>query len=197
MYVGESERAVREVFRKARAASPSIIFFDEIDAIGASTRGRGLSGLNVVTTLLNEMDGIESLQNVLVLAATNAPEVLDPALTRPGRIDTMIYIGPPNAAARLEIFKIQTRKRRVSSNVNLGDLASRTEGYSGAEVVSICNLAANAAAEDCEREGGDDLKTSITTKHFETALNQVVRQITPDMLSRYQAWLPGGTTKLL
>ncbi|KAG9975153.1 AAA-domain-containing protein, partial [Aureobasidium melanogenum] len=108
MYVGESERSVREVFRKARAAAPSIIFFDEIDSIGSERDSSGTKGLNVLTTLLNEMDGIESLKGVLVLAATNKPEVLDPALLRPGRFDSLIYISPPSQSARKEILRIRT-----------------------------------------------------------------------------------------
>ena len=95
MYVGESERAIREVFRKARSASPSIIFFDEIDSIGSS-RSNEHGGLNVLTTLLNEMDGIEDLRGVFVLAATNNPSVLDSALIRPGRFSTLLYVGLPD-----------------------------------------------------------------------------------------------------
>ena len=105
MYVGESERATREIFRKARAASPSIIFFDEIDSIASRNKGSG--DLNVLTTLLNEMDGFEELKGVLVVAATNKPESIDGALLRPGRFDEVVYIGPPDELARQEIFEGQ------------------------------------------------------------------------------------------
>ncbi|KAL9113184.1 MAG: hypothetical protein Q9187_007653, partial [Circinaria calcarea] len=121
MYVGESERAVRDVFRKARAASPSILFFDEIDAIGAAREGGpggGGSGVNVLTTLLNELDGIEDLKGVFVLAATNQPQVLDPALMRPGRLDTILYVGPPNLDARREILEIQLRQTDTADDVD-------------------------------------------------------------------------------
>ncbi|KAI5308343.1 AAA+-type ATPase, partial [Ascosphaera atra] len=149
LYVGESERALREIFRKARSASPSIIFFDEIDAI-ASRRSAspGGGGVNCLTTLLNEMDGIEELRNVLVVAATNKPEVIDPALMRPGRLDNIIYVGPPDLSARAEIFKVWLSKSVVNDDVNVEELAGLTEGYSGAEIVSICEHAADAALDE-------------------------------------------------
>ena len=198
MYVGESERAVREIFRKARAASPSVIFFDEVDSIGAARdSGSGAhhaaSGLNVLTTLLNEMDGIETLKGVLVLAATNKPEVLDPALMRPGRFDTILYIGPPNLEARKEILRIRTRKMPLADDVRLEALAAATEGYSGAEIVRICVEAAEATADDRER---DDSAEPIGRRHFELALKKVVRQITPEMIARFENWSVGGSTKL-
>jgi AAA family ATPase len=139
MYVGESERAVREIFRKARAAAPSIIFFDEIDAIGASRDSGGSSGLNVLTTLLNEMDGFEQLKGVQVLAATNKPESLDPALLRPGRFDAHVYLGPPSASARLDILKIGTKGLQLRDDVRLEELVEQIEGYSGAEIKSACD----------------------------------------------------------
>ena len=106
MYVGESERTVRDIFAKARAVCPSIIFFDEIDAIAGVRDSQQTGSLNVLTTLLNEMDGIESLRDVTVLAATNKPEVLDLALMRLGRLDTILYVGPPDLEARQEILRI-------------------------------------------------------------------------------------------
>ena len=105
MYVGESERAVRDIFARARAASPSIIFFDEIESIGSKReRGGRSNGVNVLTTLLNEMDGIETLKGVTVLAATNQPQALDLALLRPGRFDKLLYVAPPDLAGREEIL---------------------------------------------------------------------------------------------
>ncbi|MCJ1476948.1 AAA+-type ATPase [Lambiella insularis] len=193
MYVGESERALREVFRKARAASPSVIFFDEIDAIGASRDDPGQhGGVNVLTTLLNELDGIEALKGVFVLAATNKPEVLDPALMRPGRLDTILYVGLPDTAAREEIFKIRLSKMDIllGASMSAGSLAERTDGYSGAELVSICERAGYATLEEQQSCGK---KMQIQSNHFEIALQQVKRQITPEMKARYEAWGLRGT----
>ena len=200
MYVGESERAVREIFRKARAAAPSIVFFDEIDAI-ASTRGgnnnhssstspssSATPGLNVLTTLLNEMDGVEHLRGVLVLAATNKPDLLDPALMRPGRFDSLLYIGPPNLAARVQIVKIRTRKMPLADDVDVDALAVRMDGYSGAEIVRVCVEAAEATAD--EREAGD-VGAKVSKRHFELALGKVVRQITPEMIRGFERFRSG------
>ncbi|CAG8221365.1 unnamed protein product [Penicillium salamii] len=187
MYVGESERSLREIFRKARAARPSIIFFDEIDAI-AARRGSSSGGVNVLTTLLNEMDGIEELRNVLVIAATNKPDVLDPALMRPGRLDNILYIGPPDFEARKEIIRIWANKSVINPDVDLDDLASLTEGYSGAEIVSICETAGDAALDE-EEETQQEL--DVQWKHFEYALGQVRRQITDTVLQEYEQWREG------
>lgn len=186
MYVGESERAVREVFRKARAASPSVIFFDEIDAIGSSREGSTMTGgLNVLTTLLNELDGIEVLKGVFVLAATNKPEILDPALMRPGRLDTALHVGLPDFEARREILRIRMRLMDVDEKVNDTTLARSTAGYSGAELVSVCQKAGYAALEEQVR-----LKQQqrIGTIHFDIALAQVNPQVTPEMARRYRDW---------
>lgn len=186
MYVGESERAVREVFRKARAASPSVIFFDEIDAIGASREGGTMNdGLNVLTTLLNELDGIEILKGVFVLAATNKPEILDPALMRPGRLDAALHVGLPDFEARREIFQIRIRMMDVSNDVDDTALARSTGGYSGAELVSICQKAGYAALEE---QVLLEKQQQISKKHFDLALAQVHRQVTPGMIERYKNW---------
>ena len=195
MYVGESERAVREVFRKARAAAPSIIFFDEIDSIGSSRdSGSHTPGLNVLTTLLNEMDGIESLKGVLVLAATNKPEILDSALMRPGRLDTLLYIGPPNLEGRKQILQINTSKKPLDATVDLDELARQTDGHSGAEIVRICSAAAEACVD--ERDENDDVCIRVGTKHFEQALLKVPRQITPQLIAKYEAWAAASAKKL-
>lgn len=191
MYVGESERSLREVFRKARAARPSIIFFDEIDAIASRRSSTSQGGVNVLTTLLNEMDGIEELRNVLVIAATNKPDVLDPALMRPGRLDNILYIGPPDFEARKEILRIWSGKSVVHSEVDLDELASRTEAYSGAEIVSICETAGDAALDEEEET---DQEQEVRWRHFEYALGQVRRQITDAVLQEYERW--GNTTEL-
>jgi AAA family ATPase len=193
MYVGESERAVREVFRKARIASPSIVFFDEIDAIGSAREGTQSNGVNVLTTLLNEMDGIEMLKGVIVLAATNKPEILDPALMRPGRLDTILYVGPPDRVAREDILRIKTNKMKIAEDVDIKELAERMEGYSGAEIISICDKAGHGAMKDCLRDGKIN---PIAKSHFEFALARVDRQITPAVRLRYEKWSVGGAKKL-
>ena len=186
MYVGESERAVREVFRKARAASPSIIFFDEIDAMGASREGSSQHGsLNVVTTLLNELDGVEILKQVFVLAATNKPETLDQALLRPGRLDSLLYVGLPDFEARQEILRIRMRKMSIDDDVDAIALAEATSGYSGAEVVSICHKAGYAALEDQVNSG---IEQRIRRKHFDIAMAEVQRGVTAEMIRSYETW---------
>ena len=185
-FVGESERAVREIFRKARAASPSIIFFDEIDAL-SSTRGEGEAGGDrVLTSLLNEMDGIEALVGVTILAATNRPEVIDPALMRPGRLDRLVYVSPPNVAARLKILEIQARKMSLADDVDLTQLAERTDGCSGAEVVALCQEAGlKSMNEDLEITG-------VANRHFEAALNGLKRGITREMIEHYESFSKEG-----
>ena len=186
MYVGESERAVRETFRKARAAAPSIIFFDEIDSIGASRDSCGTSGLNVLTTLLNEMDGFEMLKGVQVLAATNKPETLDPALLRPGRFDAHVYLGPPSASARLDILKIGTKGRPLRDDVRLDELAEQIEGYSGAEIASACDLAIGQIIGRVIRDGATD--ESLCKEDLEIGFKSTPRGITAEMLEAYEAF---------
>ena len=183
MYVGESERAIRELFRKARAVSPSIIFFDEIDAIGSSRDGSQHSGVHTVTTLLNELDGVDNVKGVFVLAATNRPEVLDPALTRPGRLDTMIYVGPPDTAARQYILQQRSKTMDLAGDVNFAFLADATEGRSGAEVVDVCQRAGKLAYRDQISTG---LRQKVGEGHFIRALKEVPKNITPEMEESYE-----------
>lgn len=185
MYVGESERAVRDVFRKARSASPSILFFDEIDAI-ASERGGPQShgGLNVLTTLLNEMDGFEDIKNVLVVAATNKPEAIDKALMRPGRFDKVLYVGPPDLEARTEMIESWLQKSRRSPSIQVDTLAARTDGFSGAEIVNICQTAGEHAMK--EHESGTC--EAIEHRHFDMVLASAKRGITQDVIDRYERW---------
>lgn len=189
MYVGESERAVREIFARARAASPSIIFFDEIESIGAkrSASGRN-SGVNVLTTLLNEMDGIESLLGVLVLAATNQPQSLDLALLRPGRFDKLLYVAPPDLVGRTEILQNKKKTMDFDDDVDIEELAKLTDGYSGAELVGICMAAADEAVEKCEETGREE---RIGMSMFLKALGNVKKQITPEMVKGYEDWAKG------
>lgn len=133
MYVGESERAIRDLFRKARQAAPCVIFFDEIDSIASERESGSSKGLNVLTTLLNEMDGFEKLEGVFILAATNKPEVLDPAIMRAGRLGTHVYLGPPGKEARKEIFDINLRKIPTEEGLEVETLVERSEGRSGTQ----------------------------------------------------------------
>ncbi|KAI7869442.1 P-loop containing nucleoside triphosphate hydrolase protein [Spinellus fusiger] len=180
-WVGESEKAVREVFRKARAASPSIVFFDEIDALTVKRGAEGGASVadRVLSQLLNELDGIEALVNVTVVAATNRPDIIDSALLRPGRIDRILYVGPPSASSRRDIFKIQMRKMKCDNDIDIDELVAKSEGCSGAEVVSIGQEAALYAMEE-------DLNIdSIKQRHFLKALSSLVRRITPEMIQFY------------
>ena len=189
MYVGESERAIRDVFRKARAAKPCIIFFDEIDSIGKSRDKSQDSSLNVVTTLLNEMDGIETLKDVLIIGATNKPDILDSALIRPGRFDARQYVGLPNLEARRQIFHIHTKRMPLSADVDLGDLAARTEGSSGAEIKDLCAIAVDASMTEYELD--PTKPPEIKMCHFEHALNTHVPQTSKEEAQRYERWRPG------
>lgn len=185
MYVGESERALREVFRKARAVRPSIIFFDEIDAIGAASGLGQHGGVQTVTTLLNELDGFQTTEGVFVLGATNRPEVLDRALIRAGRLDTTLYVGLPNDAARREILRKNILTMRIGDDVDVNVLSIRTQGFSGAEIVQICEEAGSATVE-AEVESQQD--HMVSQKNFEAAIARVERSVTPKMVEQYMAW---------
>jgi len=144
-YIGESERGVREIFRKARQAAPCIIFFDEIDALvptRSASSGDSHVAARVLSQFLTELDGIEELKEVLVLAATNRTDMLDPAVLRPGRFDDIIEIPVPDTSTRKEIFDVHLRNKPLSPEISSIKLAARTEGYSGAEIASVCNNAA-------------------------------------------------------
>lgn len=180
-WVGESEKAIREVFRKGRTAAPAIIFFDELDSI-VPRRGLGYSDSGaserVISQLLTELDGIESLQNVVVIAATNRPDILDPAVLRPGRFDRLIYVPAPDHKALKEISKIHTRNMPLSKDVDLDQLAHMAAGYSGADVEAICREAAmNALREDADE---------VTLRDFKQAMEKVKPSITADMDTWYQ-----------
>ncbi len=144
-WVGESEKAVREMFRKARLAAPCIIFIDELDSIamhrGSGSDGGSQVGERVVDTLLTEIDGLKDLKNVLVIGATNRPDIMDPALLRAGRFDRIVEIPIPDEQARLEIFKVHTRKMPLDKGINLNELAKKSDGYTGADVENVCREA--------------------------------------------------------
>jgi len=181
-WVGESESGVREIFRKARQAAPTIIFFDEIDAI-APVRGSGLGDTNVtervVSQLLTELDGLEELQKVVVLAATNRPDIVDHALLRAGRFDKLLQVQVPEKNARLEILRIQTAKNPLATDVDLEKIAERTEGYTGADLSGLVSTAVMMALEEHVdkyqtpeevRKHASEVK--VTAKHFDDALKK-------------------------
>ena len=188
MYVGESERKIREYFSLARSVRPSILFFDEIDAIGTARSDGQHSGLNIVTTMLNELDGIEELKGVFVLAATNRPDAIDSALTRAGRLDTMLYVGPPDLNARTQILERQLQKMPLEENLKVFALAEATDGCSGAEIVQLCHGAALAAIKDCEANHPQAANISLRVghKHFDKAMKNVHKVITPQMLRFFE-----------
>jgi len=178
-YVGESEKGVREVFKKARQASPCIVFFDEIDAL-VPVRSSGDStnvSQRVVSQFLAEMDGIEELKGVVVLAATNRLDIVDAALLRPGRFDWILELPAPDREARLAIFKIHTRGKPLTSDVDLEALADLSEGLVGADVEAICRNAAMSAIREFLAAGGeveDYGQFSISMRHFQQALQTIV-----------------------
>jgi len=183
-YVGESERGVREVFRKAKQVAPCIVFFDEIDALVPS-RGSGSSDSHVtervISQFLTELDGVEELNGVLILGATNRPDILDPALLRPGRFDLVLDIPKPDEAGRREIFEIGLRGKPVAKDVRAGDLAASTDGFSGADIQGVCQQAALAAIRDTVQKGRiegrpEKRKILIRREHIEQAMNRIRQQ---------------------
>jgi transitional endoplasmic reticulum ATPase len=169
-WVGESEKGVREVFRKAKQASPTVIFFDEIDAIASTRSGNDTdSGVTkrVVNQLLTEMDGLEELEDVAIIAATNRPDILDAGLMRPGRFDRHIQVKEPDEETRISIFEVHTKGMPLASDVDIKKLAKNTEGYVGADIESVCREAAMLALRD-------DLETTeIPYKYFKEAIEKV------------------------
>jgi transitional endoplasmic reticulum ATPase len=180
MYVGESERGVREVFHKARQAAPCIVFFDEIDAM-ASTRGGGGHqdagvGGRVLSQLLTELDGIEELKGVLVLAATNRRDLLDPALLRPGRFDLQIELPLPDQSAREKIFQVHLRDRPLAKEVTARWLAEQTQGFSGAEIEGVCHramMSTLASRIEAAPEQPDATGVEIRQEHLQTAIEEL------------------------
>ncbi|NJE41679.1 CDC48 family AAA ATPase [Thermococcus sp. GR6] len=196
-WVGESEKRIREIFRKARQAAPTVIFIDEIDAI-APARGSDMNRVTdrLINQLLTEMDGIEKNSGVVVIAATNRPDILDPALLRPGRFDRLILVPAPDEKARLEILKVHTRRVPLAKDVNLRELAKKTEGYSGADLEALVREAALIAmrraisklpTELIEEESEEFLEQlRVSKKDFEEALKKVRPSITPYMIEYYK-----------
>jgi transitional endoplasmic reticulum ATPase len=194
-FVGESEKAVREVFRKARQASPCIIFFDEIDSV-APIRGSSMGDSNVtervISQFLTEMDGLEELRNVVIIAATNRPDIIDSALLRPGRFDRLLFVPPPDLEARKQIFKIHTRKTPMTDDVNLDEMARKTDGYTGADIASVANTAVMLALREhiSKAKDPEDAKKrakglKVARRHFEEAL-QKIKPMSGEELKMYE-----------
>ena len=200
-WVGESERAVRELFRRARQVAPAVVFFDEIDALG-SERGSGSGGggdvgNRVLAQLLTEMDGVERLGQVTVVAATNRPDLIDRALMRPGRLDRQFYVPLPDAETRRKVLEVHTRGRPLAVDVEVDEVVLATEGYSGAEVAAVCNEAGYAALEDSLEEDsghGEEAvkKRQIEMRHFRRALGAVTPRIKSDLLELYKNFQSRG-----
>ncbi|KAL0223458.1 hypothetical protein P9112_002848 [Eukaryota sp. TZLM1-RC] len=179
-YLGESEKAIRTLFTKARAASPCIIFFDEIDALAVNRESSGNgAGERVLASLLNELDGVEGLNNVFMIAATNRPDLIDPALLRPGRLDRLVYLGLPALSSRIEVFNVCLAKTPVSPSVSFSHLANVTDGYTAAEIAAVCREASmNVMRENLD--GGN-----VEQTHFDKALEVIKPQTTSDTIEFY------------
>ena len=182
-FVGESERIVRNIFRKARQAAPSIVYFDELDAISTVRGANEISSLrdSIVNQILVEMDGIENRKGVVVIASTNRPELVDPALLRPGRLDRLLYVTAPDLKARERILRVHTRNMPLAGNVSLTHLAQVTEGYSGADLENLCREAGMQAI----RELMYDFK-DIEYQHFEHALDKIKSTLSDSVIQRYE-----------
>jgi len=185
-WVGESEKAIREVFRKARMAAPSVIFFDEMDSL-VPRRGLGFgdSGVSerVISQLLTEMDGIVALEDIVVIAATNRPDIVDPAVLRPGRFDRLIYVPEPDEKSKLQIFKIYTKNMPLAKDVDLSQLVAIAKNYSGADIEALCREA-----------GMHALRRDVNAKEvmmidFQEAIKSVGPSITPDMEKWYKSFI--------
>lgn len=182
-WVGESEKGVREVFRKARQAAPCIVFFDEIDAIAPNRGGMGSDSHvteRVISQLLTELDGLEVLSNVIIIAATNRPDIIDAALLRPGRFDRLLYVAPPDKESRIQIFKIHTSKKPLADDVKIETLAAHTEGYTGADIAALASAAVMLALrghiekyKDPKKAESAKTELKIHMKHFEEAMKKI------------------------
>ncbi|QLD84491.1 CDC48 family AAA ATPase [Natronomonas halophila] len=194
-YVGESEKGVREVFEKARSNAPTVVFFDEIDSI-AGERGQRMGdsgvGERVVSQLLTELDGLEDLEDVVVIATTNRPDLIDSALLRPGRLDRHVHVPVPDEDARKAIFQVHTRNKPLADDVDLDELAEKTDGYVGADIEAVCREASMAATrefinsvsrEEAVQSVGN---VRITAEHFEDALDEVGASVDDETREQYE-----------
>jgi len=184
-WVGESERGVREIFRRARQAAPCVIFFDEVDSV-APVRGLGGDSMvteRVVSQLLTEMDGISSLSGVVTIAATNRSDMIDPALLRPGRFDRIVYVPLPDKTTRKKILEIHSSDKPISKDINLEKIAELTEGFSGADMSSVVNTAISLVLHEYlqkystpEEATKHASEAHVTMKHFEDAIKKIKSQ---------------------
>lgn len=213
MWFGESEGNVRELFDKARGAAPCVLFFDELDSIararGSSLGDAGGAGDRVMNQMLTEMDGINSKKSIFIIGATNRPDILDPAIMRPGRLDQLLFIPMPDLASRTNILKAVLRKSPVSNEVDLDYLARHTDRFSGADLTEICQRAAKLAVresiekeiekerireaaleagEDIADDEEEDLVPEITTAHFELAMRDARRSVSDADLAKYSSF---------
>jgi transitional endoplasmic reticulum ATPase len=184
-WVGESERGIREIFRRARQASPCVIFFDEIDSI-APTRGGGMEGgvhsstERMVSQLLTEMDGIQEIHGVVVLAATNRVDMIDTALLRPGRFDKIVYVPKPEVKTRQKILEIHTKGKPLNRDVDLRRIAELTEGFSGADVSAVANTAVSVVLHEYlakystpEEAAKHSSEALVSMQHIEEAVKKI------------------------
>ena len=186
-WYGESERRISEVFRLARSTAPSIIFFDELDALGRS-RELYVSddvGPRILSVLLNEMDGLDPLEGVIVVGATNRPDILDPALLRPGRFDKLIYVPPPDEDARVKILAVHLRDMPLAEDVDLKELARKTQGFSGADLAMLVQETARKVAKEVVLSNN---VRELTMNDFLEVLSRMKPSIDPNMLKRYEVF---------
>ncbi len=182
MWVGESERGVRKVFQRARQVAPVVVFFDEIDAIATTRGGVGDSGVSdrVVNQLLTELDGIEELKDVIFIAATNRPDLIDPALLRPGRIDKIISVSAPDEKTRESIIKVHLKAVPLAKDVTSKDLALMTEGFSGADIEGLVREAALITLQRNKMKADE-----VTMQDFVDAFKKTQPSISPDVAQAY------------
>ncbi|TQS81019.1 AAA family ATPase [Candidatus Methanomassiliicoccus intestinalis] len=180
-WVGESEKAVRETFRKARQAAPCVIFMDEIDSIAPTRGGEGDSHVTerVISQLLTEIDGMQSLNNVIVIAATNRPDILDPALLRPSRFDRIVKVGMPDLDARRQILHIHTDKKPLADDVDIDKLAEKTEGFTGADLAALTNEAVMLAIRSIIAKNGDNKELMKSQKIDMSFFNMALEKVRP------------------
>jgi transitional endoplasmic reticulum ATPase len=181
-WVGESEKAIRQTFRKARQVAPTVVFFDELDSLAPGRGGDVGSNVSerVVNQLLTEMDGLEEMGEVMVIGATNRPDMIDPALLRSGRFDRLVMAGEPDTEGREQILRIHSRDMPLAPDVSLRELAEVTDGFVGSDLETI----AREAAIEALRE--DDEATEVGMRHFRTAMDGVRPTITDDIRDYYE-----------
>jgi transitional endoplasmic reticulum ATPase len=178
-YVGESERGVRDLFRRARAAAPCLIFMDEIDALAPARGSHQDSATDgVVAALLTELDGIEELRNIVVVGATNRPELVDPALLRPGRLERLVHVPPPDAGSRAEILRACARKVPLAADVDLDAIATASEGFSAADCAALLREAAMCAMRESAQA------STVTLAHLRAASRTVRPSITAQVIAQ-------------